>query len=188
MHIILSYHMSDVSDSIEQDLRSLDEILKELNKEAANHKAERDRFHQQADVLAEKRDKLQEKARRLSSEARAMKDQRDDCNLSAQEARQKRDEWNDKAKMMRERGGLGDINGAKQMADTYHQKMVKYNTSGQAIHEKMHQLFEEADKLRDEAQVCHEQYLDCRKAADSEHEKFIQVVKRINSVKDNLPD
>ena len=53
--------MSDVSDAIEQDLRSLDEILKELNKEALKHKTERDKFHQQADVLAEKRDKLQER-------------------------------------------------------------------------------------------------------------------------------
>jgi len=66
--------------------------------------------------------------------------------------------------------------------------MVKYNTSGQAIHEKMHLLFDEADKLRQEAQVCHEQYLDCKKAADAEHERYIQVVKRINNVKDNLPD
>ena len=180
--------MSDISDSIEQDLRSLDEILKELNKEAAGHKAERDRYHQQADILAEKRDKLQEKARRLSSEGRALKAQRDDYNLTASEARQKRDEWNDKAQMMRARGGLGDINGAKQMADTFHQKMVKANTSGQLAHEKMHQLFEDADKLRAEAQVCHEQFLDCKKAADAEHEKYIQVVKRINHVKDNLPD
>jgi len=180
--------MSGISDSIEQDMRTLDEILRELNKEASKHKEERDRFHQQADVLAEKRDKLQDKAKRLSSEARALKAQRDDYNLTASEARQKRDEWNDKAKMMRQRGGLGDINGAKQMADTYHQKMVKANTSGQAIHEKMHILFEEADKLRDDAQVCHEQYLDCKRAADAEHEKYIQAVKRINSVKDNLPD
>ena len=180
--------MSEISDSIEQDLRSLDEILKELNKEAAKHKTERDRYHQQADVLAEKRDKLQERAKRLSSEARALKAQRDDYNLTASEMRQKRDEWNDKARTMRERGGLGDINGAKQMADTYHQKMVKANNGGQLIHEKMHQLFDDADKLRQEAQVCHEQYLDCKRAADAEHEKFIQVVKRINSVKDNLPD
>lgn len=180
--------MSEISDSIEQDLRTLDEILKELNKEAANHKAERDKYHQQADILAEKRDKLQEKARRLSSEARALKAQRDDYNLSAQENKQKRDEWNDKVKMMKARGGLGDISGAKQMAETYHQKMVKCNTSGQAIHEKMHLLFDEADKLRQEAQVCHDQYLDCKRAADAEHEKYIQAVKRINSVKDNLPD
>jgi uncharacterized coiled-coil DUF342 family protein len=180
--------MSAVSDSIEQDLRSLDEILKELNKEAASYKSERDKFHQQADVLAEKRDKLQEKAKRLSAEARALKVQRDEYNLSASEARQKRDEWNDKAKMMKARGGLGDINGAKQMADTYHQKMVKYNTGGQSVHEKMHLLFEEADKLRAEAQVYHEQFLDCKKAADAQHEKYIQTVKRINSVKDNLPD
>jgi len=185
---MLSVDMSEISDSIEQDMRSLDEILRELNKEAANHKNERDKYHQQADVLAEKRDKLQEKARRLSSEARALKAQRDDYNLTASEARQKRDEWNDKVQMMRARGGLGDINGAKQMADTYHQQMVKASSSGQVAHEKMHALYEEADKLRAEAQVCHEQYLDCKKAADSEHEKYIQVVKRINAVKDNLPD
>ena len=113
--------MSEISDAIEQDLRSLDEILKELNKEATKHKAERDRYHQQADVLAEKLDKLQETAKRLSSEARGLKAQRDDYNLTASEMRQKRDEWNDKARTMRERGGLGDISGAKQMADTYHQ-------------------------------------------------------------------
>ncbi len=180
--------MSDVSDSIEEDLRTLDDILKELNKEALKHKEARDKLHAQADILADKRNKLQEKARRLSSEAGALKHQRDDYNLTAQEAKASRDEWNEKAKTMRERGGLGDISGARQQAETYHQKMVKANTSGQMVHEKMHQLYDEADKLRQEAQVCHEQFLDCKAAADEEHEQYIQVIKRINKVKDNLPD
>ena len=52
----------------------------------------------------------------------------------------------------------------------------------------MLQLRSDADKLREEAQTYHEKYLDCKKAADLEHEKYIQVIRRMEKVRDNLPD
>ncbi len=52
----------------------------------------------------------------------------------------------------------------------------------------MHQLYDEADRLRAEAQTCHEQCADCRRAADAEHERYIQVVRRIEKVRNELPD
>ena len=58
-----------ISELIEEDARSLEEILSGLNNEAAKHKAARDDYHKQAAVLAEKRDKLQAQARKLSSQA-----------------------------------------------------------------------------------------------------------------------
>ena len=117
-----------------------------------------------------------------------MKQRRDDYNLSAKEAKEKREEWNDKVAMMRERGGLGDIGEAKAQSQNYHQKVVKYSNSGQVAHEKMLQLRQDADKLREEAQGYHEKYLDCKKAADLEHERYIQTIRKIEKVRDNLPD
>ena len=136
--------------------RSLDEMLSELNRKALKHKSARDNYHQQAAVLADKRNALQDKARKLVAEANLMKQRRDDYNLSAREAKEKREEWNDKVAMMRERGGLGDIGEARAQSQNYHQKVVKYSNSGQVAHEKMLQLRSDADKLREEAQTYHE--------------------------------
>lgn len=177
-----------ISDEIAQEASRLDDILLALNKEALNHRNARDKFHQQADVLAEKRNELQAKARRLTTEARTLKDRRDDCNLSAKEAKAKRDEWNDRAKMMKERGGLGDIGEARTQAQTYHDKMVKLNSDGQLAHQKMHALYEEADALRAQADDYHQKYLDCKKAADFEHEKYIAAVRKIEQARNELPD
>lgn len=177
-----------IAEMIEEDARRLDDILADLNREANKHKATRDDYSKQASVLAEKRDRLQAQARRLSSQAAVYKQQRDECNLSVREAKQKRDEWNDRAARMRAAGGLGDIGEAKSQAQNWHQKVVKYSQDGQLAHDKMHNLMDEAGKLRQEAQVCHEQCLTCRKAADSEHEKYIATIRKIEMVRDNLPD
>ena len=88
---------------------------------------------------------------------------------------------------MRARGG-GDIDGARAEAEEHHKKVVKMSAAGQANHEKMCQLMDDASKLRDEAQVCHEQFLACREAADSEHARFVEVLKKIEVLRDNLPD
>ena len=177
-----------IAEMIEDDVRRLDEIVAELNREALKHRNARDDYNRQANVLAEKRDKLQAQAGKLSSQASVYKQQRDECNISVREAKQKRDEWNDRAARMRAAGGLGDIGEAKSQAQNWHQKVVKYSQDGQALHEKMHTLMDEAGKLREEAQVCHEQCQTCRRAANSEHEKYIAAVRKIERVRDNLPE
>ena len=177
-----------ISDDIESEARTLDDMVSELNREAMKYRENRDRFHQQASVLADKRNHLQDKARKLVSEANLVKQRRDDFNLSAREAKEKREEWNDKVMIMKQRGGLGDRGEAKAQAQNYHQKVVKYSASGQAAHEKMMQLREEADRLREEAQVCHDQYLTCKRAADAEHEKYIRTIRKIDRVRNELPD
>lgn len=177
-----------ISDDIESEARTLDDMVSELNREAMKYRENRDRFHQQASVLADKRNHLQDKARKLVSEANLVKQRRDDFNLSAREAKEKREEWNDKVMIMKQRGGLGDMGEAKAQAQNYHQKVVKYSASGQAAHEKMMQLREEADRLREEAQICHDQYLTCKRAADAEHEKYIRTIRKIDRVRNELPD
>lgn len=52
----------------------------------------------------------------------------------------------------------------------------------------MHSLMDEADRLRAQAQECHEQIAVLRKAADAEHEKYIAAVRKIEKVRDELPD
>ncbi len=177
-----------ISDMIEEDMRSLGEMTAELNREASKHREARDKYRQQASVLAEKRNKLQQRARELSEQARAYREKRDECNAAAREAKQKREECNDRAAQIRARGGNGDIDGARAEAEEHHKRVVKMSATGQANHEKMCQLLDEASALRDQAQVCHEQFLACKAAADSEHARFVEVLKRIENLKNELPD
>ena len=177
-----------ISEQIEEDARRLDDILADLNKEVLNRRKARDEFHEKAAVLADKRDKLQKKARTLSAEAAVYKERRDDANITARECGAQRDEWTDRVARMRASGGLGDIGEAKMQANQWHQKAEKASRTSDTAHEKMHQLYEEADRLRAEAQVCHQQYLDCKKAADIEHTKYIEAVRRIDTVKNSLPE
>ena len=121
-------------------------------------------------------------------EAAVYKARRDDANLTAKECRARRDEWNDRGARMRASGGLGDIGECKSQANSWHQKAVKASEDANTAHEKMHQLYDEADRLRAEAQKCHEQYLDCKRGADAEHTRYIQAVRSIERVRENLPD
>ena len=155
-----------IAEQIEEDARRLDEIIAEYNREANRAKQSRDEFHRRASELADRRDKLQKKAKSLSAEAAVYKARRDDANLTAKECRARRDEWNDRGARMRASGGLGDIGECKSQANSWHQKAVKASEDANTAHEKMHQLYDEADRLRAEAQKCHEQYLDCKRGAE----------------------
>lgn len=168
--------------------KSLEEIVAELSKEARKHKQMRDEYQEKAEVLVDKRNNLQAKARSLSSEANVWKERRDESNITARECRGKRDQWNERVARMRASGGLGDIGEARSQADNWHQKAEKASRSSNAAHEKMHQLFEEADKLRAEATACQEQIAVLRKAADAEHTRYIETIRRIDRVKNDLPD
>lgn len=165
--------------------RTMEDLAGDAEREAVKHKAARDKYSRQAQVLIDKRNQLQDMAKKLSSEARYMRDRRDDYNLSASEARGKRDEWNDRAATMRARGGLGDIGEARSQSSNYHQKAVKFSNSGQLAHEKMKQLQEEANSLREQAQVYHEQAMELRKAADAEHELYIKAKRRAQNIRES---
>ena len=165
--------------------RTMEDLAGDAEREAVKHKAARDKYSRQAQVLIDKRNQLQDKARKLSSEARYMRDRRDDYNLSASEARGKRDEWNDRANTMKARGGLGDIGEARSQSSNYHQKAMKFSNSGQLAHEKMKQLQEEANTLREQAQVYHEQAMELRRAADAEHELYIKAKRRAQTIRES---
>lgn len=164
---------------------SLGDMVADLRKRAMKHRAARDDYQEKATILSDKRDRLQKKARTLSSQAQVHRQQRDDFNISAREAKLERDQWNAKVATMRERGGLGDISGAREQAENHHRNVMKMSAAGQAAHEKMRQLMEEADKLRQEAQVCHEQAQACRRAGNAEHEEYIRLIRRISELEND---
>lgn len=177
-----------ISDQIDDDAERLESILADLNREALGHKQMRDEYHDKATVLVDKRSKLMAKARSLSAEANVYKERRDEANLTARECRGKRDQWNERVQRMKASGGLGDIGEARAQAESWHQKAVKASESSDTAHEKMHQLYEEADRLREEAKTCQEQISDLRRAADIEHTKYIETIRKIDRVKNELPD
>lgn len=171
----------------DEEERSFDSIIAQLNKEAAKHKTERDNFNTQAQVLADLRDRCNKQARTKVSQAAVIREQRDEFQRVARESRVERDKWNQAAADARGKG-LGDNSEQKNQANIYHQKATRNYASGEAAHEKMSQLYEEADKLREKAEDAHNKFLACKKAADIEHEKYIAAIRKIQNMKDRLAD
>lgn len=170
------------------DGRTLDEIVAGYNREAARAKRARDEYRARADDLAARRDSLQRQARSAAAEAGIQRQHRDEHNLTAKECRAQRDEWRDREARMRASGGLGDVGEARSQAKTWQYRAQKASDSADAAHRRMKELYERADELRAEADKCHRECLDCRKAADIEHENYIKAVRSIQRVRDELPD
>ena len=176
-----------IEESEANPLKSFDELLAELNKEAANHKRDRDNFQNQAKVWADKRDKCNALARSKASQAAIFKEQRDEYNREVKVAKEQRDKWNNTVTDYRERG-LGNSSEAKNQANCYHQQIVQNSANGQAAHERMSQLYSEADELHQQSDDAHKKFLICTKAGDIEHQNYIVVIKKIQKLRDGLPD
>ncbi|MDD3140375.1 MAG: hypothetical protein PHX08_15580, partial [Lachnospiraceae bacterium] len=93
-----------IEESEANPLKSFDELLAELNKEAANHKRDRDNFQNQAKVWADKRDKCNALARSKASQAAVFKEHRDEYNREVKVAKEQRDKWNNTAMDCHDRG------------------------------------------------------------------------------------
>ncbi|MBO4798225.1 MAG: phosphoserine phosphatase, partial [Candidatus Methanomethylophilaceae archaeon] len=69
---------------------------------------------------------------------------------------------------------------AKAQAETYHRQVSEYSEKAQASHDKMLGYYEQAGKLRKEADAAQAKFLECKQAADEEHKKHMEQVKLVH--------
>ena len=93
------------------------------------------------------------------------------------EEREKSYEQNDEIK-----GLVGQLREAKAQAETYHHQVSEYAEKAQAAHDKMIGFYEQADRLRKEADAAQAKFIECKQAADEEHRLHIEQIKSLHDV------
>ena len=93
------------------------------------------------------------------------------------EEREKSYEQNDEIK-----GLVGQLREAKAQAETYHHQVSEYAEKAQAAHDKMIGFYEQADRLRKEADAAQAKFVECKQAADEEHRLHIEQIKSLHDV------
>jgi len=71
---------------------------------------------------------------------------------------------------------------AKSQAEVYHKAVAEYARSAQTAHDEMIALYDQADKLRKEADAAQEKFVECKTQADEEHKKHIEQIKSVHEV------
>jgi uncharacterized coiled-coil DUF342 family protein len=71
---------------------------------------------------------------------------------------------------------------AKSQAETHHRAVSEYARSAQTAHDDMIALYEQADKLRKEADAAQEEFVKCKTQADEEHKKHIEQIESVHKM------
>jgi len=69
---------------------------------------------------------------------------------------------------------------AKDKAEEFHRKVAELAEKAQAEHDAMLKLYEEADKLRREADDAQEKFIETKLAADEEHREHIEHIRQVH--------
>ncbi len=93
------------------------------------------------------------------------------------EEREKTYSENDEVKEL-----VQQLRDAKAEAETYHHQVSEYAEKAQAAHDKMIGFYEQADKLRKEADAAQAKFVECKQAADEEHRKHIEQIKSVHEI------
>jgi len=71
---------------------------------------------------------------------------------------------------------------AKAEAEKHHKAVSEYARLAQTAHDDMIALYEQADKLRKEADAAQEKFIECKTQADEEHKKHIEQIKSVHEM------
>ena len=158
--------------------------LDELRARADAHVRERDRLEHEAKVLSEERSNLSSKASRLESEAKHAERLSSDDAISAREACLMKEQWQAKLDLMVSRGGLGDIDGTKYQIRHYKQIQERLEKSVRSSQASIAKKRQQAEELRKKAAEAGSRSMSARKRAQSEHDSYISVKRRIQQLTD----
>jgi uncharacterized coiled-coil DUF342 family protein len=177
------------------------ELIPELEEKRARHNSDAERHKRQRDELNEKtrewadtRDRLNAQVRSLIEEANAKREMRDKLNGEVREVKAKRDEWNRKfndfsdkvvdlkrEKMPRSGQSIKkEAREAKDNAEMFHKQVSELAEKAQVEHDAMLKLYEEADKLRKEADEAQEKFIEAKLSADEEHREHIEHIRQVH--------
>ena len=73
-----------------------------------------------------------------------------------------------------------DAREAKEKAETFHRQVAEFAEKAQAEHDAMLKLYEEADKLRKEADDAQEKFIEAKLTADEEHREHIEHIRQVH--------
>ncbi|MDR2865975.1 MAG: phosphoserine phosphatase [Methanomassiliicoccaceae archaeon] len=71
---------------------------------------------------------------------------------------------------------------AKSQAEVHHRAVAEYAKAAQQAHDDMIALYEQADKLRKEADAAQEKFVECKTQADEEHKKHIEQIESVHKM------
>ena len=71
---------------------------------------------------------------------------------------------------------------AKAQAEAYHHQVSEFAEKAQCAHDKMIGFYEQADRLRKEADAAQAKFVECKQAADEEHKKHIEQIKSVHEM------
>lgn len=82
----------------------------------------------------------------------------------------------------------GQLKEAKTQAEVYHKAVSEYAEKAQTAHDMMIKFYEQADRLRKEADAAQEKFIECKTQADEEHKKHIEQIKSIHDMDKDFSD
>ena len=71
---------------------------------------------------------------------------------------------------------------AKAQAEVYHKAVSEFARAAQTAHDEMIAMYDQADKLRKEADAAQEKFVECKTLADEEHKKHIEQIKSVHEM------
>lgn len=173
--------------TIDEELKTLNELLKSKNAELNNHKKKRDHYQEQARTQQMKRDSYKELSRKHMSRINELREERDAFNKLTREAKAEREALTEKINEARA-NGVRDLGALKEERDAYHRSVTENHAKSQAIHEQIEKIRDEVDAARKLADECHQLSIELREAADREHQEFVRCLNEIRELQDELPD
>jgi len=193
-------------DSLNSQVRELvDEAAKhrdmrdELNQKVREAKNERDDYNKEVSKLNEEVNKLRAETpkdkgpplKKLKKELNDLEFRHMTQSLSKEKEqdlielmKQLVKQIEDKEKEMSEDTEIGsaiaELREARDQAEAHHRQVSEYAEQAQEQHDKMISLYEEADKLRKEADGAQEKFVETKLLADEEHKKHIEFIKQVH--------
>ena len=79
-----------------------------------------------------------------------------------------------------------ELREAKSQAETHHRAVAEYARAAQQAHDDMIALYDQADKLRKEADAAQAGFVDCKTRADEEHKKHIEQIESVHKMDKDL--
>ncbi|MDI3482771.1 MAG: hypothetical protein PWQ88_642 [Candidatus Methanomethylophilaceae archaeon] len=75
---------------------------------------------------------------------------------------------------------VAELREAREQAEFYHRQVSEYAEKAQEQHDMMINLYDQADKLRKEADAAQEKFIETKLLADEEHRKHIEMIKQVH--------
>ena len=170
-----------------------------LNAEVRAVKAKRDEWNRKFNELSDKVQELRREKmpkdgvpiRRIRAELRALEKKHMTSVMSPEKERdlvEQMSHLSEKLRSMEQelekfteiKTAEKEVRDAKEQAETFHRQVAECAEKAQSEHDSMLKLYEEADKVRKEADEAQEKFIESKLAADEEHREHIEHIRQVH--------